>query len=619
MRSTVTICLAGLLSVLWVPGAEPPVIAQDDAQVILPSAHDVPGLFYPVDADGVKRPESGPLPRGAVKLGRDEYVLYASVPWVETEHIARLKSIPRLVSFVHTQAPFDSEMCETLAECKELVVLSLDDNAIPSLQAISKLKGLKTLMLRTTELRGDALSVVQELPLLEYLEVGVQINPDRDFGVTMDSPSALKLDYLKSCTNLKYLHLYLTSIGYAGDGAVLGELTGLEALSVTLIEGPAMWDAVAKLTKLRGLNMVHTSSPEKGQLAAAVQGRAFELLRLEGLHLDTIDELTKVKSVDELTLRDTAAYGPGLEAALRACNNALRLRVDNMPADQKAFDAICAFKRLTSLALTGRHVAGLKPANLAKLKKLEYMILDIELAKGDWCDVISKLPTLQELRNVVMPRDPSELKVVMGKLAKMKALSNIPLYPAVDEDGFNYLVSIPKLQYLWFPQYGADAAWWLKGSHLSKIARLKDLKHIQLTGMRDVRDADLKVFGGHKNLEFFSLSTNEPVTGEFLASLKGLPNLYRLELGNCTHLTDAALEHIAQMKQLRFLLIQGCYKITDEGLAKLHGHPGLQHVILPTDIDSPYNDEAAMTDEGRRALVDALPNCRFGVDPRNYR
>ena len=128
---------------------------------------------------------------------------------------------------------------------------------------------------------------------------------------------------------------------------------------------------------------------------------------------------------------------------------------------------------------------------------------------------------------------------------------------------------------------------------LEEIAKLHQLKTLDLTNSNQITDEGLKVVAKMKNLETLYLSNCTQITDEGLKRLLKLKKLSKLGISSTaitdvglkeiaklknlylklelhrTKITDAGLEEITKLKNLRELNLMGCDKITDKGLKNI--------------------------------------------------
>jgi hypothetical protein len=131
------------------------------------------------------------------------------------------------------------------------------------------------------------------------------------------------------------------------------------------------------------------------------------------------------------------------------------------------------------------------------------------------------------------------------------------------------------------------------------LVHLKDWKRLamlQLTGVQ-IKDGGLEHLKGLTNLTYLTLGATN-VTDAGLENLNGLTKLEVLVLTNTGQITDAGLVHLKRLNHLSDLDLSGT-RVSDAGLAHLKGL---------TNLHSLDASRSLVTDEGMKALQQALPN-----------
>ena len=126
------------------------------------------------------------------------------------------------------------------------------------------------------------------------------------------------------------------------------------------------------------------------------------------------------------------------------------------------------------------------------------------------------------------------------------------------------------------------------------LKHLKNVKHLDLSGCRNITDAGLKHLSENlTNLQSLNLSHCHHITDEGLKDLaKYLTNLTHLDLSWCIKITDEGLEILTNLIKLQILNLTWCDKITDEAIKN-----------LPQNLKSlNLSDCRKITDEGLKKL-----------------
>ena len=230
---------------------------------------------------------------------------------------------------------------------------------------------------------------------------------------------------------------------------------------------------------------------------------------------------------------------------------------------------------------------------------------------------LKSMPRLQTLFVKEIPVSDKGLENVKG----LKELASLTIDPAgqIGASGLAHLKGLPKLKEL----------------NLFAVASNSKIDDVALKEIGEIASLEILVFGPElpafpsdkstaftdaglahlarlKNLKKLNISYSGGVTDAGLAHLKVLANLETLTIGFCPKLTDAGLAHLQGLTKLEDLTLNGLL-ITDAGLANLKALPELRRLDL-------RDTGAGVTDKGILLFKD----CKFLQDShlvphRDYR
>ncbi len=191
---------------------------------------------------------------------------------------------------------------------------------------------------------------------------------------------------------------------------------------------------------------------------------------------------------------------------------------------------------------------------------------------------VEDLKTLKEIR--LGGHRASDGKHVFINAADFKHLSALPTLEKcdlVEVDGLTdeALVHISKIATITELNLG-DA--WVTNAGMPLVAKLKELRRLDLGWTKDVGDASLPVLAKLSKLEILGLGGTK-VTDAGLPALAAFPSLKELSLP-ATAVTDKGLPSLAACKKLTTLNLNNKMKVTPAGIDKLKkAHPSLNVVM----------------------------------------
>lgn len=137
-------------------------------------------------------------------------------------------------------------------------------------------------------------------------------------------------------------------------------------------------------------------------------------------------------------------------------------------------------------------------------------------------------------------------------------------------------------------------------SALPHIARIRELTVLDI-GSTKVTGTGFEHLKSLANLQIL-LCGGSPITDQSLVHLSRFKKLHTLGLMN-TKVTDAGLEHLQQIESLRIIRLTGT-RITNKGLLRLTKLKGLEELVI---------DRTKVTAAGVASFRKALPNCKVDL------
>jgi Leucine-rich repeat (LRR) protein len=458
-----------------------------------------------------------------------------------------------------------------LAPIETLEVLTFSDHFLDrirfkddGLSGISKLANLRELVLRQSDITGQALAPFRRLEALD-----ATLCPVNDAGL----PS---LELMKELRRLRLGDTLVTDAG-------LNSLRNLSNLEELDLHGTAVTDTglthLSNLTRLRKLNLMGTAVSDAGISVLAGFSQLEEVnlyhTRISNAGLEALRGLRQLAEID---LRYSRVTGGGIDL-LKA----------NLPSARILYIEQSSRPQLTSQFF--------RPSPDGALNLAGTAVTDAQL---------EKLHVFPELRTLSL----EATEVGDGGLrhvAQLTALQELDLSnTAITDAGLAHLANLRLLRRL------SLANTFVEGSGLAHLKSLLALEELDLHGS-PVGNTALAHLGQLPALRRLSLAATEVSDG---APLGLLTQIESLDLGS-TDVTDAGLEPLKALLQLRTLILRDS-RLTDKALAYLAGlshlraldlvrtrisDQGLVHLSWLTDLRSLSLDYGEITDAGLRHLA----------------
>jgi Leucine-rich repeat (LRR) protein len=259
-------------------------------------------------------------------------------------------------------------------------------------------------------------------------------------------------------------------------------------------------------------------------------------------------------------IRQTWTGGDEKLSLLESLEEVPWLSMENSPVTDAALVHVAKLSRspagLTKLYLGSSGITGSGLANLAPLKKLQYLSLK-QLPIDD--TIIAKLPDFPALQYLGLDgtKVGDEGLKAVGRYLQLQViwLDNT----AVTDAGLVHLKSLTNLRTLYVP--GTNTA----GPGIAELRHLPNLTSISLKSSK-LSPESLKHVAQLEQLESLGLDYTN-VTDEQLSDLSGLSRLRILWLSN-TRIGDAGAEHLKSLKSLQIVHLSDT-QVTSEGATEL--------------------------------------------------
>jgi Leucine-rich repeat (LRR) protein len=429
-----------------------------------------------------------------------------------------------------------------LAHLTGLEVLFLGEARVSrtGLRSLTALKNLKALQLPPDGLRPEDLSLLAELPCLEYLNPGGRRLTDAALG---------PIGKLRSLTQL--------ILGGTRVGPGLAHLENLKSLRSLNLKANTNSDInrhlvhIAGLSELERLDLSDTLISDAGMV-----------------HLK---DLVKLKKLDLFCNSPNA--GKITHVGLAHLKNLKALKDFRMPSriTDESLVVLSDFDSLRSLNLWGGEVTDKGMAFLPRFKSLT----DVDICSPKVTDAgIKMLLGCPKLTGLSIQRAAITDEALVH-IAEIRTLRYLSLWKVpISSRSFAHLRRLPSLRELDLTSLKLDPSFI---DHLSEIRSLERLKLCYLdTEFTDQAFASLGRLTSLNYLDIMpSAAANARFTDSGLTSLSNLKNLTYLSLAYCRNITDkglASLEGLSSLKQLRLFEA----RVTMAGVKRLQEKiPGL--------------------------------------------
>ena len=431
---------------------------------------------------------------------------------------------------------------------------------------IARMTGLRSLDIGMTDVTDKGLRYIRNLKSLEYLDTSSRMT---DRGMA----------YIAELTSLKGLYLGGVGISQVTD-AGMQHIRKLTSLKELYIRGERMGDAglahLRALPRLDYLCLYGSHFTDRG----LVHIKALPSLRILSFH----ENLCRITDAG----MGQIAEMPKLQLL---CMHALGNITDSGLAD------LSKSRSLKKLDISGSQVTDKGLGYLSRIKTLESLTLP-QKQKGITDKGLAHLGRLPNLKSLGIARmhynDPKMNKEYytdkgLAELVNCRLLESLSIGSiGITDSGMDHIAKLKNLKRL--NMYGCDN---VTDAGLARLTALKSLTKFSIT------DADISIKGlnNFKTMpNLTSLSICDLKRKGATLDLSGLMALERLDLCFSSYsekFVDADLKSLANLKQLKYLTI-GPRDYSDKGMAYLAGLTNLEHLSI---------GGAGLTDEGLKYMA----------------
>jgi hypothetical protein len=433
---------------------------------------------------------------------------------------------------------------------------------------IARLTGLKSLVLRQTNVTDRGIRYIRNLKSLEHLVLPVRVT-DRGMAYVAELTSLKRLyfsvidgssqvtneglRYLAKLTNLEELALMGERMGDAG----LAHIKDLPRLEYLFIRGSHFGDN----------GMVHVKNISSLRMLSFHEGIA----HITDAGLVHISDLPKLESLCLHGMRNITDKGIAHLTKLRSLK---KLQIGSSQVTDKGLSYLSQIKTLERLELPQREqrITDIGLAHLGQLSNLKYL-------------KVSRAHYVDPAMNKEYYTDEG-----LAELAKCRLLEELHIGSiGITDAGIEHIVKLTNLKMLYL--FGCDN---VTDSGLAKLTALKSLRNLSITDA-DISIKELNNFKPMPNLT--KLKIYDLQRKGAILDLSGLTTLVDLSLSFRTRsqdaFVDADLTGLAKLKKLRWLQI-GPRNYTDKGMAYLAQLPNIERLGI---------GGSGLTDEGLKYLT----------------
>ncbi len=239
----------------------------------------------------------------------------------------------------------------------------------------------------------------------------------------LTSAALASIGSLKSLRNLRLS-------GPAINDESVQQLAGLSDLAAVLLQQTEVTDrgveVLAKLPKLKEVNLFGSRAVSDASLAALAELPALEKLRLRGTGVtgENAAALRQMNRVTELDLSETAFGNAGMPA-VAAMPALTQLNLWLTPVDDQGIESLRGKRALTSLNLD--NVSGITDASLAVIAEMSELSFLHLGGTSVTAEGLQQLKSLQKLRTLIItrlgltPEDVERVRQMLPALTKLEA------------------------------------------------------------------------------------------------------------------------------------------------------------------------------------------------------
>lgn len=466
-----------------------------------------------------------------------EWQLWGETPWmVELPPNHDIGIRPRRMNYSDFKLWVNSLEMPERVRYLDLSNMSLED---PSLEHLRIFKELETLDLSRTDISGEGLAYLENLPIARIKLCDCKMLSDK--GISQ----------IAKLKDLRDLNLErCTAITAQGLQALkhLPRLNTLNLKGCTALQEDA-FEVLAALLHLKSLDLSETHFTGMGFLHFRT-GYKLKILKLQNcahLNDEGVAHLLRLNSLEGLHLGNTAISDQALNyitwlPRLRQLDLGECIRMTG-----QGLQNLCRLSQLSKLSL--KRCTALQEnafATLAQLPQLNHLDLSYTSITAAGLQRLSQLVHLQTL--------------------SLKGCTKL------QEDGLKALAAFSQLQHLDLSEMS------ITGDFLKTLQSLTRLQTLYLMNCQGLKEDALETLAKFPQLINLNLS-GTLVTGIGFQHFQNDHPLQRLALDKCNNLTDHNLEYLEKLFALNSLSLEGT-AITDQALDYLIKLPRLRWLYL---------------------------------------
>ncbi len=458
-----------------------------------------------------------------------------SVPFAEVD-VPQLRAISKLRGLRALGLRTSDEHLSELGVLPRLLHLNLDSrkggkrqSLVHGVKWLGSLPELKSLDLSNWRLSDATIDSLPRCQKLEWLSIEIEKLKDQHLRALASIPRLRSLNLRRILLKGERRGINVTGLAQAAEVATsfahFEKSPHLEKLWLSNFPVNAtMLRGLSKAKSLRSLLFIG------GKLAEDAPSGLYELRQIRKLQLPDADQVLSRKAAQALATLPELREWPELEGV-----------------DEPTLDVITQAGHIEVLELSafGNAISRASVARLGNLKDLRWLKLSF------------------------FPIDDEGLT----SLARLKSLECLKLWRTnVSGEGFRYLKDLPKL--------GSVSLGIREGvpPRLEALADLPHLTELNLCG-DDLRPGDYEPLGRMHNLTHLQILCGlaDDTTAARVAKLKRLDSLILDE----SMLSDRGLQSLSKLKTLERLTVSGVF--TDDGIQQLSALPRLRFLELNSD------------------------------------
>ena len=288
----------------------------------------------------------------------------------------------------------------------------------------------------------------------------------------------------------------------------------------------------------------------QGEALALLSGRVGSPITLD------MTELKIPGAIEDVELRHVA-FLPRLR----------RLSIEGSTLSDKGLRYLTLLPELRELEIQDSTLSESGLAQIGELNHLERLNL---LGTSVSREGLRSICRMEQLKSLVIHLPENANCGQLGLLSRLESLRLAAGNTLVSGD-LEFLANLPRLRTFWLQCS-------IKGDVLNSLQRALPLTELRLQA-NQLTDRDLTYIQDHTSLRHLTLEANSGnfVTEAGLANLARLTELRFLNLSNCRDITDDGLRQLRHLRRLKTLRLSST-RISDDGLPLLAEFPNLENL-----------------------------------------